>query len=91
MDQQKIDVAQTPCLVLLLDHWQRMLLAVIVVPKFCGDKHFLAFHDSFVNGTLNALTSFFLILVVVCSIKKPVACLDRLQICQRSGDGVRAL
>lgn len=49
-----------------------MLLAVIVVPKLGGYENLLALHEAVVDGTLNALTCFLFVLVVICSIEESV-------------------
>ena len=55
-----------------------MLLAVVVVPKLRGDEDLLTLYETPINRTLDALTSFFLVLVVVRPIEEPVARLDSL-------------
>lgn len=65
-----------------------MLLAVIVVPELCGDENLLALHEALVNCALDTLTSLFLVLVVIRSIKEPVARLDGLYPCQYTRAGM---
>ena len=55
-----------------------MFFAVIVVPRFGDDKDVLTLDESFVDGTLDALSCFFLVLVVVSTVKETVAYLDGL-------------
>ena len=55
-----------------------MLLAVIVVPKLRCDENLLTLYETLVNCSLDALASLFLVLIVVRSIKEPVARLDGL-------------
>lgn len=59
-----------------------MLLAVIVVPKFGGYEDLLALHETVIDGTLDALTSFLLVLVIICSIEEPVTRFYGLETCQ---------
>ena len=78
VDQVKIDVAKAPGLILGLCHLQGVLSAVVVIPKLGGDENILALHKAILDGALDTLTSFLLILVVVCAVEESVARLDGL-------------
>jgi hypothetical protein len=60
-----------------------MLAAVVVVPEFGGDKDVFTLDQSFIDGTLDTLAGFFLVLVVVCTVKQSIANLNGLFIDQR--------
>lgn len=78
VDEVKIDVSETPGLVLSLGHGQGMISSVIVVPELGGDEDILTFHKAVLDGALDALTSLLLVLVIIRSIEQSVACLDSL-------------
>lgn len=78
MDEEEVDVAQTPDLVLLAHHVDGNVLAVVVVPELGGDKDVLALHQALGDGPLDALASLLLILVVVGAVEEPVAGLNGL-------------
>jgi len=44
MDQEKINVPQTPRLILGFDHVNRMLSGMVVIPELCGDEDVSTFH-----------------------------------------------
>ena len=78
VDQEQVNVAQAPCLILLLDHRKRMFLAVVVIPELCGDEDILALYKTLINGALDALACLFLILVIVRSVEESVTGFDGL-------------
>lgn len=78
MDQVEIDVIQAPGFVLTLGLRESMFFAVVIVPEFGDDKVVLALDEAFVDSTLDALSCFFLILVVVSTVKETVAYFDGL-------------
>jgi hypothetical protein len=55
-----------------------MFFAVVVVPELGDDKDVLSLDESFIDGTLDTLSCFFLVLVVVSPVKESVAYLDGL-------------
>lgn len=46
---------------------------MVIVPQFGRDKYILPLHQPFSNSTLDPLTSFLLILIVVRSVEQPVS------------------
>jgi hypothetical protein len=69
-----------------------MFFAVVVVPELGDDKNVLTLDESFVDGTLDALPGFFLVLIVVSTVKKTVAYLDGLdEVSQEVSDYVQFL
>lgn len=78
MDQVKIDVSETPGLVLELGHGQGMLALVVVVPELGGDEDVLTLDEALADGALDTLTSLLLVLVVVRSVEESVTSLDGL-------------
>ena len=78
MDQIKINVTQPPCFVLRFGLRQSVLLAVVVVPKLGDDEDIFTLDESFVDGSLDALSCFFFVLVVVGAIEETVAYFDGL-------------
>lgn len=78
MNQVEIDVTQTPGFVLGLCHFQGVLSLVVVVPQLGGDEDVLSLDETFINGTLDALTGFLFILVIVCTIEETIANFDGL-------------
>jgi hypothetical protein len=55
-----------------------MFFAVVVVPELGDNKDILTLDESFVDGTLDALSRFFLVLVIVSTVKETVANFDGL-------------
>jgi hypothetical protein len=78
MDQVEIDVAQTPCLVLRFGLRESVFFAVVVVPELGDDEDILTLDESFVDGTLDTLSCFSLVLVVVSTIEETIAYFDGL-------------
>ena len=78
MDQIKINVSETPGLVLELGHGQGMLALVVVVPELGGDKDVLTLDEALADGALDTLASLLLVLVVVRSVEESVTSLDGL-------------
>lgn len=78
MDQVQVDVAKAPGFVLCLCHLNGMLLAVVVVPQLGGDENVLALDKAFLDGSLDALAGFLLVLVVICTIEETIANFNRL-------------
>ena len=78
MDKIKIDVTQTPGFVLRFGLRESVFFAVIVVPELGDDKDVLTLDESFIDGALDALSCFFLVLVVVCAVEETVAYFDSL-------------
>jgi hypothetical protein len=71
---------------------ESMFFAVVVVPELGDDKNVLTLDESFVDGTLDALPGFFLVLIVVSTVKKTVAYLDGLdEVSQEVSDYVQFL
>jgi hypothetical protein len=71
---------------------ESMFFAVVVVPELGDDKNVLTLDESFVDGTLDALSGFFLVLIVVSTVKKTVAYLDGLdEVSQEVSDYVQFL
>ena len=73
MDEEKIDIAQAPSLVLSLRHGQGVGLAVIVVPQLGGDENVLALHQTLLNRPLDAVSGPLFILVVISPVKKSIS------------------
>ena len=78
MDQIKINVTKAPGFVLRLGLRESVLFAVVVVPQLGDDKDVLTLDKAFVDGTLDALSCFFLVLVVVSAVKETIAYFDGL-------------
>lgn len=78
VNEEEVDVAQTPDLVLLAHHVDGNVLAVVVVPELGGDEDVLALHQTLADGPPDALAGLLLVLVVVGAIEQPVAGLDSL-------------
>ena len=57
---------------------QSVLLAVVVVPKLSDDEDIFTLDESFVDGSLDALSCFLFVLVVVGTIEETVAYFDGL-------------
>jgi hypothetical protein len=55
-----------------------VFLAVVVVPEFGDDEDVFALDESFVDSTLDALSCFFFVLVVVRTVEETVAYFDGL-------------
>lgn len=55
-----------------------MLLAVVVVPQLGGDENVLALDKAFLDGSLDTLAGFLLVLVVVCAIEQTIPNFDGL-------------
>lgn len=55
-----------------------MLSTVVVVPELGDYEDFLALDKSFLNRTVDALTSFVLVLVIIGTVEKAVANFDSL-------------
>lgn len=79
VDEVKIDVADTPGLVLNLGHLEGMLATVVVVPELSGDEDIFTLHEALLDGTLDTLTSLLLVLVVVGTVEASVTSLDGLR------------
>jgi hypothetical protein len=69
VDEVQVDVTETPGVVLLLGHGEGVFVTVIVVPQLGGDEYFLALYQTLVDGLSDALTSLFLVLIVIRSIE----------------------
>lgn len=69
MNQVQVDVPETPSLILSLAHFDRNILLVVVVPELRGDENLLTFHNALFYGASDALTGFFLILIVICAVE----------------------
>ena len=78
MDQIKINVTQPPCFVLRFGLRQSVLLAVVIVPKLSDDEDIFTLDESFVDSSLDALSCFLFVLVVVGTIEETVAFFDGL-------------
>jgi hypothetical protein len=57
---------------------ESVFLAVIVVPELGDDEDVLTLDESLVDGTLDALSCFLFVLVVVCTVEEAVADFDGL-------------
>lgn len=80
VDEIKVDVAETPSLVLGLGHGHSMFFSVVVVPQLGGNEDILALHETLLNGSLDTLTGLLLVLVVVSTVEEAVTGLDGLRI-----------
>lgn len=81
MNEIQINVSQTPSLVLGFGLSESMVFLVVVVPEFGDDEDVFALDEAFVDGALDALACFVLVLVVVGAVKEAVADFDGLWIC----------
>lgn len=79
VDEVEINVSKTPGLVLSFGLSESMVFLVIVVPELGDDKDLFTLDEAFVDGTLDALACFALVLVVVCAIEEAVADFDGLR------------
>lgn len=78
MNEEKVDVSQTPCLILGLGHFQSMLRMMVVVPELCGDEDVFPLDDAFFDCATDPLASFGLVLIVVRTIEETIADFDGL-------------
>ena len=78
MNEIQVDVTKAPGFILTLGLRESMFFAVVVVPELGDDKDVLTLDESFVYGTLYASSCFFLVLVVVSTVKETVAYFDGL-------------
>ena len=69
MNEVQVDVAKAPGFVLCLGHGQRVLSTMVVVPQLGGDEDIFPFDQAFVDGPLDALASFVLVLIIICAIE----------------------
>jgi len=63
-DKSGGDLLKIPPLELLTDDGLNTLLLVESIPELGNDGEFLALHEAFIDGTLDANTSLFLITIV---------------------------
>jgi hypothetical protein len=78
VNQVKVNVSQTPGLVLRLSHSLGMLALVVVVPQLGRDEDVLALDEALGDGALDALACLLFVLVVVGSVEAAVSRLDSL-------------
>jgi hypothetical protein len=78
MNEVEVDIAQTPCFVLSFRLSKGMVFLVVVVPQLGDDKDFFTLDEAFFDGTLDALSCFVLVLVVVGAVEETVADFDGL-------------
>lgn len=76
VNEEQINVPETPGLVLGLGHLQGVLFSMIVVPQLGGDKNVLALHQPLLDGASNALAGFLFVLIIVGAVEQAVSCLD---------------
>lgn len=69
MDQEEVNVAKTPRIILGLGHLQRVFSPVVIIPQLCGHENVFAFYQAVLDSSADAFTCFGLVLVVVRSIK----------------------
>lgn len=69
MDQEEVDVAKTPRIILGLGHLQRVFSSVVIIPQLCGHENVFTFYDALPDSSADAFTCFGLVLVVVRSVK----------------------
>lgn len=81
VNEIQINVSQAPSLVLGFGCSESMVFLVVVVPEFGDYEDFFALDEAFVDGALDALACFVLVLVVVCAVEEAVADFDGLWIC----------
>ncbi|TKW52727.1 hypothetical protein CTA1_11257 [Colletotrichum tanaceti] len=78
VDEEQVDVAQPPGLVLLLGHGDGVLPAVVVVPQLGRDEDVLALHEPVGDGAADTLAGLLFVLVVVGAVEEAVTGLDGL-------------
>lgn len=78
VNQVQVDIAKAPGVVLGLCHLDGMLLAVVIIPQLSGNEDVLAFDNAFIDGSLDTLASFLLVLVVVCAVEEAITDFDGL-------------
>lgn len=76
VDEEQVEVAQPPGLVLQLGLLMCVLALVVVVPELAGDEDVLALDDALVDGATNALAGLGAVGVVPCAVDVAVAQLD---------------
>jgi hypothetical protein len=76
MNQVEIDIVETEVIKCSLACWFNELLSVLGIPEVAGDKEILSLDDALINGSLDALTAFFLVTIYSCLINQSVAQLD---------------
>jgi len=77
VDKQKVEISETPGLILTLYHINGILFTVVVIPELCSDEDILSIDQALINSLSDTLTSLTFVLVVVSSVKEPVADFDR--------------
>ena len=76
MDQEQVEVAETPGLILEAGLLERVLPLMVVVPELGGDEEILALDDTLLNGTANTLSCLGAVGVVPRPVDVAVAKLD---------------
>ena len=76
MDQEQVEVAETPGLILEAGLLERVLPLMVVVPELGGDEEILALDDTLLNGTADALSCLGAVGVVPRAVDVAVANLD---------------
>ena len=76
MDQEQVEVAETPGLILEAGLLERVLPLMVVVPELGGDEEILALDDTLLNGTANTLSCLGAVGVVPRAVDVAVAKLD---------------
>ena len=78
VDEIEVDITQAPSFVLGFGLRESVFFAVVVVPEFGDDKDVFALDEPFLDGALDALSCFVLVLVIVGAVEEAVACFDGL-------------
>jgi hypothetical protein len=80
VNEIQINVSQTPDLVLGFRLGEGMVFLVVVVPELGDYEDFFTLDEAFLDGALDALAGFALVLIVVCAVEEAVADFDGLRI-----------
>lgn len=78
MDQIEVQITQPPGFVLRLGLRESVFFAVVVVPELGDDEDVFTLDESFVDGTLDTLSCFLFVLVVVSTVEETVSYFDGL-------------
>jgi hypothetical protein len=74
----EIDPTQPPRFVLRFGLCESVFFAVVVVPELGDDEDVFTLDESFIDGTLDALSCFLFVLVIVSTVEETVAYFDGL-------------
>ena len=85
MYQKEVDVVQTPGVVLGFHHFDGVVVTMVIVPEFGGDKDVGAGDDAFGYSAFDSFAGLAFILVVVGAVEEAVSGFDRLEVVSVGG------